>query len=184
MLKGSKAIIWDSEFTAWEGSMFRNWSGEGEHRELVQIGAILVDSETLDELDNFLIFIKPTINPVVSKYFTDLTGISQEQIDSQGVYFAKAMSLLKDFFNDFTCYSYGSDERVLEENCVMNEISFPFDQGKFEDVRKIFQTAGIDTVRYQSGTIVKAFGKEPRVRGHDALNDARIIADGLRFIKK
>ena len=35
-------IIFDTEFTAWEGSMERNWSGENEYRELVQISAFRI----------------------------------------------------------------------------------------------------------------------------------------------
>ena len=35
-------IIFDTEFTAWKGSQERDWSGENEERELVQIGALKV----------------------------------------------------------------------------------------------------------------------------------------------
>ena len=35
-------IIFDTEFTAWEGSMQRGWSGQNEHREIVQISAIRI----------------------------------------------------------------------------------------------------------------------------------------------
>ena len=29
-------VIYDTEYTAWEGSLARNWSGPNEHRELLQ----------------------------------------------------------------------------------------------------------------------------------------------------
>ena len=48
-----KIIIFDTEFTAWEGSLARNWNGPGEYREIIQIGAILVDTQNLQELDFF-----------------------------------------------------------------------------------------------------------------------------------
>lgn len=35
-------IIFDTEYTSWEGSQERNWNGENEFRELVQISAIRV----------------------------------------------------------------------------------------------------------------------------------------------
>jgi len=36
-------IIFDTEYTAWEGAKERNWSGSGEHREIVQIAAVKID---------------------------------------------------------------------------------------------------------------------------------------------
>jgi hypothetical protein len=43
----------------------------------------------------------------------------------------------------------------------------------------MFRAHGIDTTSYESGTIVSAFGKTQLRNGHDALNDARTILDGL-----
>ena len=40
-------IIFDTEFTAWEGSQERKWSGENEFRELVQISAIRVKKKVI-----------------------------------------------------------------------------------------------------------------------------------------
>ena len=37
-----KFIIFDTEYTAWEGSQERNWSDDDEYMELVQIGALKV----------------------------------------------------------------------------------------------------------------------------------------------
>ena len=33
-------IIFDTEFTAWEGSAQRNWSFDWEYREIIQIAAV------------------------------------------------------------------------------------------------------------------------------------------------
>ena len=35
-------IIYDTEYTSWQGSQERDWSGAREYQELVQIGAIHV----------------------------------------------------------------------------------------------------------------------------------------------
>lgn len=32
-------VIFDTEYTTWEGAADRDWTGPGEHREVVQIGA-------------------------------------------------------------------------------------------------------------------------------------------------
>ena len=36
----AEIVIFDLEYTAWEGSMQRDWGGEGEYRELVQTGGV------------------------------------------------------------------------------------------------------------------------------------------------
>ena len=33
----SAFVLFDTEYTAWEGSHERDWSGEGEHREIIQV---------------------------------------------------------------------------------------------------------------------------------------------------
>ena len=35
-------IIFDTEYTSWEGSLKRNWSNKNEYKELVAIGALHV----------------------------------------------------------------------------------------------------------------------------------------------
>jgi len=54
------AIVFDTEFTAWQGSMERHWSGPGEFREIVQIGGISVDVATFAETGAFSVLIKPS----------------------------------------------------------------------------------------------------------------------------
>ncbi len=35
-------VVYDLEYTAWEGSLERNWSGPNEDPEIVQIGAVKI----------------------------------------------------------------------------------------------------------------------------------------------
>jgi len=62
----TEIVVFDCEWTAWEGSLQRKWSGSGEHRELVQIGAAIIKTDTGDfsELDTFVILVKSNRNPV------------------------------------------------------------------------------------------------------------------------
>jgi len=45
-------IIYDLEYTAWEGSINRNWSDDGEYKEIIEIGAIVVN-KNLKEINSF-----------------------------------------------------------------------------------------------------------------------------------
>jgi hypothetical protein len=44
-----EAVIYDLEYTTWQGAHERKWSGENEHREIIRIGAISIDSDNLQE---------------------------------------------------------------------------------------------------------------------------------------
>ncbi|MBU6156070.1 MAG: exonuclease, partial [Alphaproteobacteria bacterium] len=68
----AQVILFDTEFTAWRGSMARGWKGPGEHQEIVQIGAVRLDAQELKELAEFQVLIRPVINPVLSSYFVGL----------------------------------------------------------------------------------------------------------------
>ena|SRR3989344_3598037 len=176
-------ILFDTEFTSWEGSQERNWKGPGEYRELVQIGAIRVEAVTLQEVDFFNQYIKPRRNPVLSDYFVKLTGITQAMIESEGV---DAADALRQFFrwrgND-AVGSWGDDVEELEENCQLVRVACPIDRAQFFDAKEIFREHGILVDNYMSSTIPRAFGKEPERRGHNALADARTILQGLQELK-
>ena len=68
--------IFDLEYTAWECSMARHWLVPGEFKEVVQIGAVRLDADTLTVLDELEILVRPRINPHLSPYFETLTAWS------------------------------------------------------------------------------------------------------------
>ena len=43
--KGGEFVLFDLEFTAWEGSLERGWSEPWEAREIIQIGAVRVKDD-------------------------------------------------------------------------------------------------------------------------------------------
>jgi inhibitor of KinA sporulation pathway (predicted exonuclease) len=178
-----KFILLDTEYTAWEGSQERKWSGPNEHKEIVQIGAILVDNAALTEIDMRKIYVKPTINPILSDYFIDLTGVTQDEVERSGATFPSALAQLKEWCGDTPVYSFGYDGVIMEENCALIKTIFPFSPAQFHDMRDFFKLHGIPADDYFSSTITEAFGKKSSYAGHDALNDVRTILDGLRALK-
>lgn len=177
-----KFILFDTEYTAWEGSQERKWGGPNEYREIVQIGAIYVDNVTLTEINAFTCFIQPKMNPVLSDYFINLTGITQGVVDTEGVGFFEAIARFKEWSMETPIYSFGRDGRWVQENCTMLMIQNPFTLEQFHNIRDFFKIHGISTDQYFSSTIIEAFGKVALRRGHDALNDVRTILDGLHAL--
>jgi DNA polymerase III epsilon subunit-like protein len=170
-----KYIVFDTEFTAWEGSQERNWNGENEFMELVQIGAIKVDNKKIvDILD---IYIKPTINPILSDYFINLTGITNQKINKEGISFKDALNKFYKFSQGYNLYSYGNDYHVIEENIKINNLNKIIYIEKFKkqffDFRDKLKDYNIDPNKYSSGTIYKAFNikKKKELQLHNALDD-------------
>lgn len=179
-----KIVIFDTEYTAWEGSQERKWSGPNEYREIVQIGAILVETQNFDELDSVTLFVKPVKNPQLSDFFINLTGIRQDNVDRNGTDYAMAQEKFAVWAQGHDLYCFGRDMLVMKENSDLAGIAFPFDTVRFHNLREFFRDYGINTDNYMSSTLVEAFGKKNERSSHDGLNDARNLADALRLLKE
>ncbi len=184
MTTTNQLIIYDTEYTAWEGSMERGWSGPGEFRELLQLGAVkvLLEKDSPKIIDKLLIHCIPTINPELSAYITDLTGITQWDINTKGVPFVKFASIFRCFAVNgrLPMFSWGrTDDAVLMENYQLNGMAWPHFEGGFHDMRKIFIAHDVDATAYYSGEISQRFGIIPDGRIHNAMHDALSIFEAF-----
>lgn len=181
--KGSHIVLFDTEYTTWEGALERNWSEPNEHKEVIQIGAVLVDTNSFNEIDTFKVYVMPVKNPKLSEYAKDLTGITQEDIDAKGMDLKIALEKLDEFSQGADFYSWGEDGKVMAENCEIINIDFPINQERFFDIRSAFAEEGIQVEKYLSSTIPEAFGEYNENKHHDALGDAQSILLALRKLR-
>jgi inhibitor of KinA sporulation pathway (predicted exonuclease) len=177
-------VVFDLEWTAWEGAMARDWQGPGEEMEVVQIGAVKLDgARGLIETDGFETLVRPRINPVLSDYFTALTGITQAMVDAEGVEFPAALAAFGAFIGNHTAavLSFGRDPAVLAANCRLNRMPFPFEPGLFTNVigalRSALEIAG---AAFSSSDLPRLMDFPPPGTAHQAIGDARCIAEALR----
>ena len=187
MPEGKVFAIMDLEWTSWEGAHQRKWSGPGEAREIVQIGAIKVkDDETLTETDTLDVLVTPRINPGLSDYFIRLTGITQERLDADGIGYPDALEALRAFLGEIQkVYSMGSDYRVIERNCGLNSIEFPFDEAMFVNARELLKPiVGEEIATSDSSQLPAAMGFEPPGAAHQGLGDCRCIAETFRILRR
>jgi len=178
-------ILFDFEYTAWEGSKARNWSEPWEHREIIQVAAVRIAvNESVTEHESFECLVKPKQNPVLSPYIVQLTGIQQIEIDLCGLYFPQAFSSFFAFCHQgkIPLFCYGDDPSVLLENFALNAIECPAFPAGVHDIRLVFEQAGIDTRPYTSGTIHRAVGVDFPHAAHNALNDVRSLAVTIQHL--
>ena len=170
-----KFILFDTEFTAWEGSQERNWSLEWEHRELISVSALKVElkENKLSIIEKFNCLIIPSINYRLSDYIMNLTGIKQIDIEKEGISFKEFIEKFYKFSDNLNLYSYGNDYVEIEENLNLNLIKTKkyYDwKNKFFDICVFLKKNSIDTTKYTSGTVYKHFNIKPEkeIKVHDA----------------
>ncbi len=180
-------VVFDTEYTAWEGSNARGWSRPGEHREIVQIGAVKLAREPgLGEVDTFDLLVRPRINPRLSDYFIALTGITQADVESRGLPFAEALDAFAAFVDDTVgaVFSFGNDQWVVAENCRLNGIPYPLDDGLFRNVGPpLMEAVGRPALSSVSSDLPDLFGFQTPGTKHQALDDARCIAQAMRILQ-
>jgi len=189
-------VIYDLEFTTWDGAQSRGWTGPGEFREIVQIGALRVVPDTLVVDAEFEILVKPSRNPDVSDFFAALTGIDRSAVEQRGTDFLTALNAFLDFCDGSYALSYGNDMVVIGENIVLQ-----IPEGRaparplppFVNIRPHLNAILPATAQLAAGSLsrglTEAAGLGLTEAGeaepiHDALLDCRSILEALRYLRK
>ena len=176
------AVIFDLELTAWEGSLARNWTDPGEFREVVQIGAVKLNTLSLKEVTSLNVFTRPTRNPILSDYFVTLTGISNERLAREGVSFEAGYGAFLKFCGDADLWSYGRDPSVLNENIALHGLEQELRACEGKDISPWLRDAGLQLDGINSGKLAALAGAAWKGREHDGLDDARSIAAAVRTL--
>jgi len=179
--------ILDLEWTSWEGAVERRWSGPGEEIEIVQVGmAVFADTPGIEEIDSLEFLVRPRINPELSDYFIELTGITQQDLDKDGIDFSEALRHIEAFIGEDirTIYSYGDDSRIVFRNCRLCGIEAPFQADMFASVKpEITAFAEHPEPEFTSSDLPEVMGFAAPGNAHTALADVRCIAQALRIMR-
>jgi inhibitor of KinA sporulation pathway (predicted exonuclease) len=174
--------VFDLEFTAWECSMATHWLRPGEFKEVVQIGALRLDAQNFEVLDEFDILVRPRINPDLSPYFEHLTGITNAQVAVRGVDFALAHAHFAAFAGEGPICAFGHDEGILDENIRLYGLKDMAVLPEFFDLRTWFARQSMDPRGMLSCEVGPALGVPFEGRLHNALDDARSLAAAMRAL--
>lgn len=176
------AIVFDTEFTAWQGSMARRWSGPSEYREIVQIGAVSIDSESFVETASFSILIKPVHNPLLSDYLVALTRITNERMAAEATDFVDGVGRFVDFIAGRRLYCYGRDDKIIAANAKLLGERTVWPRVPAFDLKDWLIAVGIPLAGVHSGALAEHVGGVSQGVGHDALIDSRSLAEAIRYL--
>ena len=127
-------LVIDLEATCWDGKQPTEQVSE-----IIEIGICLLNCHSGEITNNIGILIKPE-KSTVSPFCTQLTTITQELLDEEGVSFSEACELLNKEYNSsqFTWASYGAyDIKMMKMQCDAWGVSYPFSDNHI-NVKELF----------------------------------------------
>lgn len=175
-------VIVDTEFTSWEGALENDWGEDWQHREIIQISAMKIDKDTLEVKETFDRLVLPEINPLLSDFIVDLTGITNENVQMKGIPFEEAFEKFVNFVNKDVVWCYGWDGEVFDENIHLIGRCEWHDILTFETLHTYFQSQGVDTSKVNSGKLAKHFGVDIEINEHNAMDDVTSIVAALHHL--
>jgi hypothetical protein len=189
------AIIFDCEFLCLEGSQRRFWCAAHDPDPVVaQIGAVRLGLE-----DDFPLIAthKSYVRPIdrfgeryaLDPFFSQLTGITEADIETEGVTLKQALSDIDRFSAGARFWSWGKDEfNMIAISCYVAGIQPSIPATRFDNAVKLLIAAGMpveDLARTPSNRLAQYYSVEhPPLRGHDALDDALSVAYTLQHLMR
>ncbi|MEG3620275.1 3'-5' exonuclease [Magnetovibrio sp. PR-2] len=186
-LKHGSLLIYDTEWTSWAGFLESNLTQPGRYPEIIQIGAVKLDiADGFRETGSFMRYIRPKVNPELSDYIIELTGITQNAIDEQGKPFPEVLSAFVEFIEDdfAVLMPYGVDGEIVARNCALNDIQVPDVFKKERDLRQFLLDLELVDNSQVSSDLPRYFGLPDEELSHDALGDSRSLANVIRHLRE
>jgi DNA polymerase III epsilon subunit-like protein len=187
------AIVFDCEFLCVTGSPQRLWCGAHDPDPVVaQIGAVKIGFESdFPLLDTYRAFVRPIDRfgkrYALDPFFTKLTGITEENIQAEGMSLQDALAGVDRFADGARFWSWGKDElNMVAISCYVAGVPAAIPAHRFDNVVKLVIAAGMppeDIGKTRSNSLADYYGVEhPPLQRHDALDDALSVAYALQHL--
>ncbi len=121
--KLDKIVVVDIEATCWEGK-----NPDGMENDIIEVGVCLLDVHTGEITNNQGILVKPE-RSTISPFCTQLTTITPEMVENEGVSFQEALRILKnEYESQSRCWaSFGAyDMNQFKRQCEALGRGYPF----------------------------------------------------------
>jgi len=151
--------------------------------ETIEIGAVLVNTGSLEPVDDFQTFIHPVRHPELTAFCTRLTSISQEAV-SEAPSFPEALEALVRWVGSRQALfcSWGDyDRRQFLRDCTYHEIAYPFGDAHL-NLRVAFSHRQRFPRKLELDEAMLTAELELKGVHHRGIDDARNIAQLLPFI--
>lgn len=152
--------------------------------EIIEIGSVMVEAQTLAIIDRFQSFIKPVRHPVLTDFCRSLTSITQAQVDRAPGY-VEAIALLKNWMSNYPNAVFGSwgdyDRNQFKQDSKFHNVPFPIAYPHV-NLEQLFSDTQGKPKRSGMAEALQLAGIELSGTHHRGIDDARNIAKLLPFI--
>lgn len=174
----NKILIIDLEATCWDGKI-----PPGQKSEIIEIGIAILDNFSGEILESRSILIKPKYS-TVSPFCTELTTITSELLDKEGITFDEACDIIREEYKEYTWASYGAyDIKMMQSECKERGIWYPLSENHI-NVKMLF--AEKKGLKKRVGMAAALYILEIPLEGthHRGIDDAKNIAKILHWCLK
>ena len=167
MKNRKKFLVIDLEATCWEDSSFQQ-----DNSEIIEIGVALIDFAKRTVVDKAQYLIKPKKSKV-SEYCTNLTGITQEKLDKDGIDLMRASKLIRKRFSPthISWGGWGDDYSMLKKECEDKKAVFPFNEN-YNDLGFLYSLKKSDGKKWNLKKALIEEGLEFKGSAHSGVDDA------------
>jgi len=153
-----------------------------EQTEIIEIGAVLADDETLTVVEEWQTFVRPIQHPKLTPFCTQLTSITQGQVDLAPI-FPEAIGRLAQFIRgrDAVFCSWGDyDRNQFDREALRHAVTLPLGS-QHMNLKKAFWAQSGDRKKPGVGQALARVGLRFEGTAHRGIDDARNIARLLPY---
>jgi 3'-5' exoribonuclease 1 len=153
------------------------------HRmEIIEIGAVLVDGQTLETLGEYQTFVKPVRHPILTEFCTRLTSITQADVANAPT-FPNAIAELGAFVREESVLSrplwcsWGDyDKHQFKQDAAYHGVKLPFGDAEHVNLKKRFAEQLGERKKLGLQQALARVGLQFVGMHHRGIDDARNIA--------
>jgi inhibitor of KinA sporulation pathway (predicted exonuclease) len=151
--------------------------------EIIEIGAVMVETASMTQVSEFSTFVKPVVHAQLTPFCTKLTSIRQMDVDQAPLY-SEAIQHLTEWMRDYSNCAFCSwgnyDRYQFQYDCERNQTPYPFGDVHF-NLKAMFHKNQAIKKRCSVSTAMKFAEIEFEGTPHRGIDDARNIAKLLRM---
>nr|XP_057922005.1 3'-5' exoribonuclease 1 [Doryrhamphus excisus] len=154
--------------------------------EIIEFPVVLISTHTLEIVDTFQEYVKPELNPTLSDFCVNLTGITQDMVDAAHT-FPVVLQHVVAWLQERelgTKYKYAlltdgawDMSKFLNIQCRISQIRYPLFAKKWINIRKSYGNFyKVPRTQTKLSTMLDKLGLQYEGRPHSGLDDSRNIA--------
>lgn len=155
--------------------------------EIIEFGLVVVDATSLKTVASFEALVKPTITPKLSDYCTQLTTITQDDVDGAGgfVEVSKDLAHFLSRYQDGIAIQWGNgDMRQVLRDCEYHGVTNPFGSIKPYDLKKAYSKLYYRKNTTGLNRVMEVLGLTSDGEAHRAMRDAEVTSDIMILLRK